>query len=151
MENFRELEKELKRKQYSKKALQHSGKSRRGGASGGGDDDSSDGGDGDSDSDVSDEGSRGDSDYGIDSQIDEEDEGDLEEDNEVEETKSTFKVDQEPEDKPEERRKNSDYLSEVLIFFKNLSSQVEAELEAAKNKKVKGPLYKKQKEKQGAL
>jgi hypothetical protein len=28
---------------------------------------------------------------------------------------------------------------------------VEAELEAAKNKKVKGPLYKKQKEKQGAL
>jgi hypothetical protein len=37
------------------------------------------------------------------------------------------------------------------VFFKNLSTQVEFELEAAKNKKVKGPLYKKQKEKQGAL
>ena len=61
--------------------------------------------------------------------------------------KDTFKVEQEPEDKPEERRKNSDYLSEICVFFKNLYAQVETELEAAKNKKVKGPLYKKQKEK----
>jgi hypothetical protein len=31
-------------------------------------------------------------------------------------------IEQEPEDKPEERRKNSDYLFEVLQFFKTLSS-----------------------------
>jgi len=77
MENFRELEKELKRKQYSKKSLQHSGKSRRGGGSGGA------GGEGDSDDDEDDgsnmddsddEGSKDDSDYGADSMIEEEDE-----------------------------------------------------------------------------
>jgi hypothetical protein len=38
-----------------------------------------------------------------------------------------------------------------LLFFKNLASSVEQEFEAVKNKKVKGPLYKKQKEKQGFL
>jgi hypothetical protein len=158
MENFRELEKELKRKQFSKKSLQHSGKSRRGGGADGDDDENSSDEDNDgSGSDLSDDGegeySQGESDYGAgDSQIEEEDEGEImgDKESEVEETKTIIRV-EEPEDKPEERRKNSDYLSEVLAFFKTLSSQVESDLEAAKNKKVKGPLYKKQKEKQGAL
>ena len=39
MENFRELEKELKRKQYSKKALQNTGKGRRNATSDNDDDD----------------------------------------------------------------------------------------------------------------
>ena len=129
MENFRELEKELKRKQFSKKSLQHSGKSRRGGGDGDDDDDSCDNGDNDdSGSDLSDDDdggdSQGDSDYGAgDSQIEEEDEGEMaeEKEGEVEETKTIIRV-EEPEDKPEERRKNSDYLSEVLAFFKTLST-----------------------------
>jgi hypothetical protein len=58
---------------------------------------------------------------------------------------------QEQEDKPEERMKTSEYLAEVLAFFKNLSTMVETDLDATKNKKCKGPLYKKQKEKLGAL
>jgi hypothetical protein len=69
----------------------------------------------------------------------------------LEETKASLKFIQEQEDKPEERRKNSEYLAEVLAFFKNLSTLVETDLEATKNKKCKGPLYKKQKEKLGAL
>ncbi len=61
MENFRELEKELKRKQFSKKSLQHSGKSRRGAADGDDDDDSSDGDNDGSGSDLSDDVDGGDS------------------------------------------------------------------------------------------
>lgn len=42
------------------------------------------------------------------------------------------------EDNPEERKKNSDYLSDAYLFMKNLVSALEAELESIKNKKAKG-------------
>jgi hypothetical protein len=50
------------------------------------------------------------------------------------------------EDDPEERKKNSDYLTEAFSFMKNLGSALEAELESIKNKKAKGATYKKYKE-----
>lgn len=50
------------------------------------------------------------------------------------------------EDNPEERKKNSDYLTEAFSFMKNLGSALEAELESIKNKKAKGATYKKYKE-----
>lgn len=143
MENFRELEKELKRKQFSKKSLQHSGKGRRGG-DGSSDEDGSGDDDSDMDDDSNDEGE---------SDLDENDliGGDYEDADMVdsaEETKGTPMAEVYQEDKPEERKKNSDYLNDAFLFMKGLVSTLEAELEAIKNKKAKGATYKKYKERQ---
>lgn len=65
-----------------------------------------------------------------------------------EETKGNSLAEVYQEDKPEERKKNSDYLNDAFLFMKNLVSTLEAELEAIKNKKAKGATYKKYKERQ---
>ena len=147
MENFRELEKELKRKQFSKKALQHSNKGRRGG----GDDSDEDGecdSDEDGESDNYNEGSFNDEDY------DNLEEGDFEGEElemiEGEEEKGTYE-ETFVEDKPEERKKNADFLNEAFTFMKLMVTNLETELESIKNKKVKGATYKKYKERQGVV
>ena len=147
MENFRELEKELKRKQFSKKALQHSSKGRRGGG-----DDSDEDGDGDSEGeDESDNDNEGGSENGEEYDLDEgEYEGDELDMIEGEEEKGTLE-ETFVEDKPEERKKNADYLNEAFTFVKIFVTNLEAELESIKNKKVKGATYKKYKERQGVV
>lgn len=146
MENFRELEKELKRKQFSKKSLQHSGKGRRGGGDGSSDDEGS----GDNDSDLDDDSNGGDEESdGLDENdligddFDEDDMMDSSEETKGNQIGETFL-----EDKPEERKKNGEYLNDAFLFMKNLVTTLEAELESIKNKKAKGATYKKYKERQ---
>jgi hypothetical protein len=75
--------------------------------------------------------------------MEEEDDVNLMEQNE--ESKATA-VEVYQEDNPEERKKNSEYLTDAFSFMKNLGSALEAELESIKNKKAKGATYKKYKE-----
>lgn len=116
MENFRELEKELKRKQFSKKSLQHSGKGRRGG-----DGSSDDDGSGDDDSDMDEDSNEDGESDGIDEndmldgEFDDADMMDNSEENKSNQLSETFM-----EDKPEERKKNCDYLNDAFLFMKNL-------------------------------
>jgi cobalamin biosynthesis protein CobT len=150
MENFRELEKELKRKQFSKKSLQHSGKGRRGGGDDSSNEDGDDSSDLDGESDNDNEGDGSDFDEEDENREDDEYDQDDAEIIEGEEEKGTF-GETFVEDKPEERKKNQDYLNEAFLFMKILVTTFEAELESIKNKKVKGATYKKFKERQGVV
>ena len=123
MENFRELEKEFKRKQFSKKALQHSNKQNREGREGSSsaDDESDDDNQSYNSEDI----------YGEDSE--EEDEGE-EEKKEIVDTN-------------EQRQKNLEMMTITKDFLKAEVIKVDNEIENNKNKKVKGATLKKHKEK----
>lgn len=140
MENFRELEKEYKKKQFSKKSLQGS-KHGKGGAGAGRDSSDEDGCDSDEDEngDYSD-----DDDYsGSGEDDDQEAYGEEGASGEEEVKKESTEI----EDPPEKRLENANYLKALRDFIKGIITKAEQELEVIKNKKVKGSVLKKQKEK----
>ena len=138
MENFREMEKEFKKKQFSKKSLQHSHKHRRGARSGLSDGSSSEGGSSDDDE-SDDEGGSQNPSYG-DENSDEE-----------RKTSEAPKKEDIQEDSVAQRQKNAEYLQAAKEFLKAQVSKIDGELEVAKNKKVKGASIKKQKERIASL
>ena len=119
MENFRELEKEFKRKQFSKKALQHSHKQNREGREGSSEEESDDN----------------------QSYNSEDLYGDESEEEEGEEEKKEIV------DTNEQRQKNLERLTITKDFLKAEVIKVDNEIEINKNKKVKGATLKKHKEK----
>lgn len=148
MENFRELEKEFKKKQFSKKALQ-GGRHNKGGAGrGSSDEDGSDG----SGSDMSDYNDEDDGSDGEDGEnTNEEYDAGADQSQVIVEELSKVKKEVVEEDSPMKRQQNQEYLTSVREKIKTYISRIEQELEVAKNKKVKGGGLKKHKEKVAVL
>jgi Not1 N-terminal domain, CCR4-Not complex component len=136
MENFREKEKEFKKKKYSKKSLHPSRKNKNGGNAG----QSGSSSEGGSDSDD-------DQDHGSGSDMDDYDLEGLSE--EIEELKTSDGA--LVADSNEQRSANEQALLQAKDFLVTYTGKIEAEFELQKNKKVKGPIVKKHKEKVAAL